>query len=287
MLEQSEIARKNIVQYSHVNGRRGSTYDATVGTIIKRGKIQGSSYVLKPRGVVWVVSQEEFHMPNNVTALATVRTTWAHKGVFALNVGVVDPGWKGPVATALVNFSMEDFEVKIGEGFMRLIFTEHTPSTSVAPLPIPRDQYVKDIQVKSLDFADSFLNVNSLVDEVAKEIFKLGKITRAFAIAGLLATLLSIFGPIAFSAWIDGMASRAIVSKLEQRVEQLEEVARRHDSHPIPTGETSNRAAAYESSAKNGANASAPQEAASSREVNKRTSNEKPTGTSRPTAKSD
>lgn len=107
MLEKNEIAGLNIVQHSHVNGVRDSTYDATVGTIIKRGKDQGSTYILEPRGVVWVVSQEEFHMPNNVTALATVRTMWAHKGVFALNVGVVDPGWNGPVATALVNFSMD------------------------------------------------------------------------------------------------------------------------------------------------------------------------------------
>ncbi len=242
MLEKSEISEKNIVQYPHVNGARHSTYDATVGTIIKKGKDVGSSYILKPRGVVWVVSKEEFHLPPDITALATVRTTWAHKGVFALNVGVVDPGWKGPVATALVNFSTEEFEVKIGEGFMRLVFNKHSAAVIMIPPPAcPRERYVKEIMIKSLNFADSFLNMNSLVEEVAKEIFKLGKIARFFAWLGLAATFLSIFLPIAYSVMVDSGASKVAIGKLESRVEQLERLEQkgkenRQDNPPAESG---------------------------------------------------
>lgn len=233
MLEKNEIAGKNIVQHSHVNGVRDSTYDATVGTIIRKGKDKGASYILKPRGVVWVVSQEEFHMPLDVTALATVRTTWAHKGVFALNVGVVDPGWKGPVATALVNFSMEEFEVKAGEGFMRLVFIEHTPVISTPPQPFPRDQYVREIKLKSLLFADSFLNMNALVKEVSKQIFTPRSIAQYLAVFGLLLAFLAIFVPIAYSVLTDSIAGKLLVGKLEHRVEQLEDTEKKREKHDL------------------------------------------------------
>lgn len=248
MLNKNEITGELIVKNQHVNGLRDTTYDATVGTIIKRGKDVGSSYTLKPRGVVWVVSREEFHLPLYITALATVRTTWAHKGVFALNVGVVDPGWQGPVATALVNFSTDDFEVKVGEGFMRLVFTKHTAAVpSTPPQPIPLAQYITEIKAKSIIFADSFLNMNALVEEVSKEIFKLGKIARYFAVAGLIATFLSIFAPIAYSAWMDGVANRVAFGKLEHRIELIEEAEKKRNvaietiSQPVPLSNRTNR----------------------------------------------
>src|SRR5450830_549060 len=104
LLRKDEIIAKNIVAAANSKSQRETTYDATVGEIIFCGrKIEEDEFTLPSRGVVWVISKEVFTLPSNITGLATLRTTWTHDGVLALNVGVIDPGWNGPVATALVN----------------------------------------------------------------------------------------------------------------------------------------------------------------------------------------
>jgi deoxycytidine triphosphate deaminase len=230
LLTKSVIKSSGIVQYPQSNGERESTYDATVGTILEKGKDAGIAYTLPPRGVVWVISQEEFHMPNNVTALATVRTTWAHNGVFALNVGVVDPGWHGPLATALVNFSTEDFEVRQGDAFMRLVFIQHEPTTPQSTGK-DRSEYVKQIKLQSRSFSKTFLSMHTLVDDVAKEIFKLPRL--AVGLAVLVVTLASIFIPIAITVWTNGADMKAEVAKLQLRVEELESADKRRQDEQM------------------------------------------------------
>jgi deoxycytidine triphosphate deaminase len=61
-------------------------------------------YFLEPREMVWVLSKEEFRMPANVTGLATLRTTFTKQGILALNVGIIDPLFEGPISTALITF---------------------------------------------------------------------------------------------------------------------------------------------------------------------------------------
>lgn len=224
MLIRNEIAVRGIVQHPKDEGKRDSTYDATVGTIISRGKTVGSSHVLGPRGVVWVVSREEFHLPKNTTALASLRTTWAHRGIFALNVGVVDPGWKGPVSTALVNFSTNDFTVHLGDPFMRLMLFEHGIATpSIDPKnPVNRDAYVDQVKKHSKGFSNSFLNMHSLVDDVSRQIFSLPKWGIQATWVGVLIAVLAIFAPVAWQVFTAVNDEKLAIAKLQQQVEQLE-----------------------------------------------------------------
>lgn len=224
MLTKDDIIAKRIVQQPQ-GGQRDSTYDATVGTIISDGKqMQGPSYTLGPRGVVWVISKEDFKLPNEVTAIAALRTTWAHKGIFALNVGVVDPGWNGPVATALVNFSTEDFKVSIGDPFLRLMFFEHkttVPSTT----PDPRRDYEKKVKWNSRHFSKSFLSMDSLVDDVARKIFSLPKLGVVGTWAGLIIAVLAIFVPITLSAWASFEDDKKNIAVLAERLDQIKQKA--------------------------------------------------------------
>jgi hypothetical protein len=72
ILTSNEIEALGIVQSSVPHGVRSTTYDATVGEIILQGTtLEGDSYVLPPRGMVWVVSKEKFSLPTNITGLAT------------------------------------------------------------------------------------------------------------------------------------------------------------------------------------------------------------------------
>lgn len=210
-----------ISQYRQLGGERDSTYDATVGKILCDGKSLGSSIMLAPRGVVWVISYEEFKLPKNITAIASLRTTWAHNGIFALNVGIVDPGYHGPVATALVNFSTEDFEVRIGDPFMRLMFLEHDQTDPKGYRINPKD-YLKKIKTKSRAFSKSFLSMNALVDDVAREIFKMPKLAALFAYFGILIALLSILAPIAYTIYTGVNDDKMAIARLQLRLDQLE-----------------------------------------------------------------
>jgi deoxycytidine triphosphate deaminase len=222
MLTKTEIQAKKIVQGAQVKGERATTYDATVGDIIERGKIiSEAQYTLRPRGIVWVVSQEEFHLPAEVTGLATLRTTWTHGGVLALNVGVVDPGWQGPLATAVVNFGNGDFTIKKGDPFLRLLFGEHPAVSPLKVVKKDRDAYIKDTVGNSKAFSTKFLNTDALIDEVASEILKFPKWVYALTILGILLTLLSIFAPIAYSVWTDRIKSETTIAVLTADVAEM------------------------------------------------------------------
>jgi deoxycytidine triphosphate deaminase len=253
LLDGSQIASRNIVQYSQRQqnarsqaptsaplsfGARDSSYDATVGTIISNGTQEGSTYTLPPRGVIWVVSEEEFHLPDNVTALAALRTTWAHKGIFALNVGVVDPGWKGPVATALVNFSTEDFKVSHDDPFMRLVFFEHAVTHPTAAAPSAAN-YLRQVKKNSRDFSKSFLNMEALVDDVSRKIFAMPKLGIVAAWIAIIVAFFATILPIAYSLVTGIYDDRVSMIKIEQRIEALEKKSLKENEISQQGGSTS------------------------------------------------
>src|SRR5690348_9613144 len=84
---------------------QGSSFDLTIGSIFdQEGKKVEGLFTLKPGHMVQVVSTEVFNLSDRVTGHVTYKTTLTKKGIWALTVGIVDPGWDGPVATTLLNF---------------------------------------------------------------------------------------------------------------------------------------------------------------------------------------
>ena len=222
ILTKDEIEAAGIVEGAVDSSCRSTTYDATVGEFLSEGVFfEGNRYVLEKRSIVWVVSREVFTLGEIHTGLATLKTQWTHKGVLALNVGVIDPGWSGPLATALVNFSGKRITIQRGDPFFRVIIFQHK-QTGAEPNVHEKFAYLADIRDKSRHFSATFLNTHSLVDEVAQSIFKLPKIGIWIALAALLVTILSIFAPIAFQVWNDQKSAGANIKVLEQRVESLE-----------------------------------------------------------------
>jgi deoxycytidine triphosphate deaminase len=153
------------------------TLDLTIGSIVPIGKEveakkkqipeEGCCF-LEPREMVWVLSKEEFNMPPNVTGLATLKTAFTKDGILALNVGIIDPMFTGPISTALINFSDRPRQIRIGSKFFRLIFFEHDDVAAfhVEDESISYHDYVRELKEKSYaDFAPSFLNIPSFDDK--------------------------------------------------------------------------------------------------------------------------
>lgn len=221
LITKSDIAAKSIVIGAAKAGARDTTYDATVGCIILDGaEIRNGRYVLPPRGIVWVISQETFNMPGNVTGLATLRTTWTHRGVLALNVGVIDPGWNGPLATVLVNFGNSDFPVEVGSQFLRVIFFEHDVVASAKNIQTS-SEYKNTIMLMSKNYSESFLNMKSLISDIKDEIFKLPIIAYWFAFGALIVGLFSLLLPIGYTVLTDRIKETTKIESLQRQIDEL------------------------------------------------------------------
>jgi deoxycytidine triphosphate deaminase len=85
---------------------QGSSFDLTIGKIYdNKGQEISGPFVLAPNAMVQVVSAEVFSLPPEYTGHVTYKTGLTREGIWALTVGIVDPGWDGPIATTLLNFS--------------------------------------------------------------------------------------------------------------------------------------------------------------------------------------
>lgn len=224
MLTGEEIAARGIVEGLNPEGKRPTTYDATVGHIVRCGKeIQGDEFDLPSRGIAWIISEETFNVPCDATGLATLRTTWTHDGVLALNVGVVDPGWHGPLAAAVVNFSNSDFTIKKGDRFLRLMFQGHSLVESHLSSKSAKE-YMEFIKKQSKLYSNTFLNMESLVPEITQEIFALPKIVVKLTQVGVLIGALAILVPVAYSVYTDTSVARVKIESIEDRLERQQTV---------------------------------------------------------------
>jgi deoxycytidine triphosphate deaminase len=182
MIVGHDIITRGLVTGGTVENLKNSTFDLTVGEIIPigkdavrartlaraRGEEPPTTYFLEPREMVWVLSKEEFALPKDVTGLATLRTSFTKQGILALNVGIIDPFFQGPISTALINFSDRPRPIQVGEKFFRVAFFEHTDVTAhhSRDESLERRAYIRDLETVSFsDFAPSFLNIPTFDDK--------------------------------------------------------------------------------------------------------------------------
>ncbi len=143
---------------------RNASYYLTIDAIIPAGP-KASEYdprepkrhhIMKPREIVWVVSKERFNIKTyNVTALVTLRSTFTKQGLLALDVGLVDPDYEGPIGSVVINFSKNDIALDEGEPFFRVIFMSH-PSIQDYIVSVGKYTPRQYIQERLADLARGF-----------------------------------------------------------------------------------------------------------------------------------
>lgn len=206
MIVGHDILKKPLIKLGKTENLKNSTYDLTIGDIFLTHESATNDdgerpkfYFLRPRETVFVMSKEEFCLPSTVTGLATLRTSYTKQGILALNVGIIDPFYNGPIGTALINFSDTARPIKVGEKFLRIAFFEHDDVTEFKPKvdeSRTREQYVDDLRnVCHSEFTQSFLNMPDydkfLQEEVLKALIK-GIMKRKKTIGAVVAGLIAI-----------------------------------------------------------------------------------------------
>lgn len=212
-----------------------ATYDLTIGEIFPVGKdgyeerraAPVMRYAIQPREAVWILSREEFNLPCDVTGLATLRTTFTKQGLVAFNVGIIDPFYKGPISTVLLNFSKRSVDLELGEKFFRVLLFEHSDVSDYhhADESVERSKYQNDLTGFALnDYSKNFLDIPELTPDhyasTARKMFW-GIVGQNKIWALIVAVLL--LGPIVYTwlsadylAWFDPIskAIKGFVAKI-------------------------------------------------------------------------
>jgi deoxycytidine triphosphate deaminase len=176
LLNHAEIDKRGIIGGAVPTGFRAASYDVRIGKIIaiEDGKIvDKQTYILKPQGVVEVISAERVTLKDDVAGFAMVKTSLCNEGVLALNIGIIDPYYNGHVSTTLLNFSKQDRVLSVDDPFLRLTFHECRPAeVSKKPKEILTDpQYERDRREKMGRFSPTFLNLEASISTAIRKPF--------------------------------------------------------------------------------------------------------------------
>lgn len=229
ILTRGRIEELGLVEGVVPGSLRATTYDATVGEILNKGEgVSSNEFVLPPRGMVWVVSNETFKLPASVTGVATLRTTWTHQGILALNVGIIDPNWHGQLAAALVNFSNRDFKICKSDAFLRVAFFEHAAVPGVPIVSLRKEEYLIRAMRDSSRMPSTFLDLDSVALDVFDKLNssvlfgnKLTKIGLFIAIAAVIAGFVATMVPIAIDVYRDSQEQQVAIEVMRKKVEDI------------------------------------------------------------------
>lgn len=169
---------------------------------------------------------ETYRLPKDVTGITTLKTGWTKRGVLTLTGGILDPGYDGPISTAVINFSKTEFNLRKGEPFFRSVFLRHS-SAVAKESRISQEEYLGEVISGRALFSDTFLTVDKLIDDLIRKVFRMPSTALRLSLWGvLIATVLalaSLFAPPAWNVYEEILEKDAHLSVLSERILQLEQ----------------------------------------------------------------
>jgi len=110
----------------------GCAYEFTVGKIFESGTdgkpidwrgANGDEYfVVKPGSLVWLRMKNTVKLSNDICAFWWQTNALSRQGLMPVNMSVVAPGYKGPLACLFVNFGKEPIRIGVDTPVARLVF---------------------------------------------------------------------------------------------------------------------------------------------------------------------
>jgi dUTPase len=174
LLSGEQIKSQGLIRHETASAYRGATYDLTVGTIISPKGEPVDQYEIPPQGLVKVVSAEIVKLPPNLVGYVLVKTSLCNEGILALNIGVVDPRYEGPLSSTLINFGSRKHRLRRGDVFSRL--TIHDLGDNGVSIAKSEQVSTKDAIRAATDQVDrflpaTFLDIETTANEAAKKVF--------------------------------------------------------------------------------------------------------------------
>lgn len=220
-----------------INGLNGAqlnqvSYNLAIGKIIDSLGNEHETYNLPPQGIVNVVSKELLELPNNLVAYATIKNGMSRKGLLAINIGIIDPGYNGMVASHLINFGREAIEIKSGQVFLRLTFHKlDLPKVNKSiKMSYSEEEYIEQRKTEARAYLGiSFLGLEKAIGKIKSDVSKrlIKDLLTWAVILGLLITGISFGVSFAIKPANEGGAHKNLpeLKALEARIQALEGTA--------------------------------------------------------------
>jgi deoxycytidine triphosphate deaminase len=188
---------------------------------LERFEIGDDGFNLEPQGMVRVISREYIEMPKDVIGYALVKNTLSNSCVLAINIGIIDPSYKGPISSTLINFGHEPFRITKETQFLRLTFHRFRLTD------LKRDFVAKDYRTYNRETAaqvrrhssPKFLVLDKTVQKAGELAFDKFKVqaTWAISIIAVVFALISVTSPIV-GFMLERWAGEGVETRLERKI---------------------------------------------------------------------
>jgi dUTPase len=243
LLNKSEILSLNLLEHFNVENFNVVSYDMTARDIVTLDNKVLDKYLVPPQGMVVVVTKESFKLKDkNIVGFTTVKNALSRKGIMAVNIGIVDPGYDGPISSILINFGKSSFEIKSGDTFLRMTFQKYKPlnelieNEGIQNVCVPYSEYLdsrrnesnnyldttflylKDIQTKASEAAkqQAQIEAKSLIDSFKSNFETVLKFL-AIGIAGIGLSIAALFNYLNYRKSVSNLQD---LQRLEQKLDK-------------------------------------------------------------------
>lgn len=123
-IKQEFILSRNSEKLSYDSFEGKSSFDISVREIIhwRNEEIASSQdYILKPQETVYLISEQRISVKPGYVAYVFLKNRLSQKGIMALNTGIIDGGFNGPISTLITNLSKENIIISETD-FFRVVF---------------------------------------------------------------------------------------------------------------------------------------------------------------------
>ncbi|MBO3700193.1 hypothetical protein [Roseivirga sp. E12] len=167
---QDADGQKIIISDLKENHLTQGSYNLSIGKIFDNKGIEYNEISLEPQGIVSIVSDEYLEMPKDIMCYTTIKNGMSRKGLLAINIGIIDSGYKGKISSHLINFGRVAVKIKKGEPFLRLTFHKlNMPKVSKDTNVFQFAEKVYEIQRRDEAIAylgDKFLNIDDALTKL-------------------------------------------------------------------------------------------------------------------------
>lgn len=171
LLNYEEIIDKKIIVNPNEFGFGNGSYNVKIGKLISVDGKEHSNYNLEPQGMVVVISEEKFDLADNIIGNATIKNSISNSGILAINIGIVDPGYKGRLSSVLINFGRGNYEICVGTDFIRMTFHQFNMPQKLIPvidgLNVADKRYIKQKRDEARGYLDeTFLSLHTVESKI-------------------------------------------------------------------------------------------------------------------------
>ncbi|EKO3962841.1 hypothetical protein F2K62_004123, partial [Vibrio fluvialis] len=142
------------------------TLDTDTNEVINSGRIQN----LKPQACAYLVSKQYICVPKGYIAYVFLKNRMGQRGLLALNTGIIDQNYYGPISTLVINLSknhaaIPDLAAPTDLTFFRVVFhkVDFSDAEENEELVFPNfkyeyETYLGNCKKRLLDYPENFLN---------------------------------------------------------------------------------------------------------------------------------